>query len=140
MSNITIQSDLTNKTYTLSLNDSLEVNSFASSRKFAKTDTYDASTAKYKSSTIQTALNNNKLSNIAALDGALIDWDNINITINGVNKNINSTADLIAAIELANKTYPIGNYNGKLDSKSFYDKYNDLSERIDNLILSYNGL
>jgi len=132
MSNITIQSDLTNKTYTLSLNDSLEVNSFASSRKFAKTDTYDASTAKYKSSTIQTALNNNKLSNIAALDGALIDWDNINITINGVNKNINSTADLIAAIELANKTSISSNQNMAISAATAYYKFQDLEDKIKN--------
>jgi len=124
-----------NKEYIFNIDDdSLLVNSFASSKKFAKTDTYDASTAKYKSSTIQTALNNNKLSNIAALDGLFIDWDNVQVTINDQTYNINSTADLLNIIENASKTATtLSDSNLPIRSSVVKQEFSDLEAAIANL-------
>ena len=74
------------------------------------------------------------LNDLRILHGLFIDWDGAQITLNGTTYTINNTGELFSAIENANKTYSLGDYQGKLKSRAFYTKYNKLLSRINKLI------
>ena len=83
---------------------------------------------------LKTAEDEGWLNDLRILHGLFIDWDGAQITLNGRTYTIHNTGELFSAIKNANKTYPLGDYQGKLKSRAFYIKYNKLLSRINKLI------
>jgi len=94
----------------------------------------DGSTGKIVTSNVIefNSSNQNKFNNLT-LPALFLNWSGAQLTFNGNTYTINTTPELLEALLAAGKVDNLGSSNSKLRSSSFYAKYHELLNRINNL-------
>ena len=98
----------------------------------------DGSTGKIKTSNVvKVNTTSQNLADKLTTPALFLNWSGAQLSFNGNTYTINTTPELLEALLAAGKVTDLGASNSKLRASSFYTKYNELLNRIDNLLISY---